>query len=500
MTPSIHCLVTIFSLLMTSVVRGEDWPQFRGPNCSGVSASQDPLPFEFYDTEDGEQKNVLWSVPLGDGVGSPAVAAGRVFTAGMIDKQTVGLFAFDATTGKPLWQRQWPTGPLAEISQVNSYASSTPAADDQRVYFYFATLGMLCVDAASGEDVWQKQLPTPFFVFKWGPGMSPVLHKELLLFCQDDDLNPALYAIDKRTGQIRWQDDRLDMAVNYSHPVICTTDAGDEIVVAGTGLLIGFDPASGRRKWWARVLLRNIKSTPVVLDGVVYVTVVSQGIAYQWLAVADTSATGNRDGKVSKEEIQAAVGDVQVPDQFFKRTFERGDLNRDGVLEGEELDAAFLHPDNFAGARFDAADPSERFLLAVRGGGEGDVTGTHVMWRQQPKNMDSIPSPLVVNNRLWLIRDGSIASCHEIDHGELVWGPKRVGDASKYYASPVCGDGKIFLAGENGQVVVISDREQPEVLATNNLGNDILGTPAISDGRLFLRARKKLVCIADLGK
>jgi len=74
--------------------------------------------------------------------------------------------------------------------------------------------------------------------------MSPVIYKDLILFCQDDDLHPALYAFDKQSGEIRWKDDRNDMAVNYSHPVICETPSGDEIVVAGTGLLIGYEPAT----------------------------------------------------------------------------------------------------------------------------------------------------------------------------------------------------------------------------------------------------------------
>ena len=75
---------------------------------------------------------------------------------------------------------------------------------------------MLTVDAKTGEDVWQKELPVPYFVFKWGAGMSPTLYKDLLLFVQDDDLAPAFYAFDKKTGKLRWKDDRGDMAVNYS--------------------------------------------------------------------------------------------------------------------------------------------------------------------------------------------------------------------------------------------------------------------------------------------
>src|SRR5438552_2513401 len=164
---------------------------------------------------------------------------------------------------------------------------STPAADADRVYFYFSTLGLLAVDSRTGKDIWEKKLPTPFFVFKWGPGMSPVLYKDLVLFCQDDDLFPAFYAFEKSTGNLRWKDERLDMAVNYSHPVICTANGRDDIVLAGTGMLLGYDPKSGERRWHAKVLLRNIKTTPVCVDGVVYISVQSAGIANQWLASVD---------------------------------------------------------------------------------------------------------------------------------------------------------------------------------------------------------------------
>ena len=132
----------------------------------------------------------------------------------MTDDETVSLFAFDVATGKKLWQRDWRTGPLPEIHSTNSQASTTPAADADRVYFYFHTLGLLTVDARTGEDAWEYKLPTPFFVFKCGPGMSPVLYKDMLIFCQDDDLNPALYAFDNVTGKLRRKDARTDMAVN----------------------------------------------------------------------------------------------------------------------------------------------------------------------------------------------------------------------------------------------------------------------------------------------
>ena len=471
-------------------LHAEDWPQFRGPNCGGVSRAKAPLPSQFSDTE-----RVKWSAKLGDGIGSPVVASGRVFTSAMIDDRTVGLFAFDAASGTPLWKRAWPIGDVDEIHATNSHAGTTPAADADRVYFYFSTLGMVGLDAKTGADIWRRELPVPYFVFKWGAGMSPVLHKDLVLFCQDDDLHPALYAFDKRTGEVRWKDDRNDQAVNYSHPVICETPSGDEIVVAGTGLLIGYEPATGKRLWHARTLLRNIKTTPVCHNGIVYVSLQSKGIASQWLASIDRAKTGNSDNKVSREETQAFFGKRPVPEAFYKKTFERGDLNKDGVLEGRELDLAFLPPGNAAGATFDAEVAEDEFIVAVKGGGRGDVTKTHVLWKHPTKHTDHIVSPLVVNDRLLLIKTGGIATCFETGQGKSLFGPVRIENAGEYFASPVYGDGKIFVAGENGKIVVLKDAPELEVLSVNEMGDSILGTPAIADGALFVRTRKALMRI-----
>ncbi len=489
---SSRCLALLTAVLfLPGLLTAEDWPQFRGPNCSGLALSTHSLPVSFSDTQ-----NVLWKAPLGDGIGSPVVAAGRLFTSEM-DGESVTLKGFDATTGRLLWTRSWPTGALNDVHKTNSHAATTPAADADRVYFYFSTLGLVAVDAKTGQDSWQLKLPTPYFVFKWGPAMSPVLYKDKVLFCQDDDLNPAFYAIDKATGQVAWKDDRNDMAVNYSHPVICSTENGDEIVVAGTGLLVGYEPDTVKRLWHARVLLRNIKTTPVVSDGVIYISLQSSGIANQWLATADQSETGNKDGRLSKAEMQAFVGEVKIPEAFFKKTFDRGDVDKNGELEGEELDLAFLSPDNFAGARFSDPTPGDEYVMAVRGGGRGDVTESHLLWKTPTKYTDHIVSPLVTGDRMLLVKGGGIATCFETRKGKSLWRPQRIQNSSEYFASPIMGDNKIYIAGENGIVVVLANSKKMDVLAKNDMGDAILATPAISDGRIYIRTRSQIICVAE---
>lgn len=478
-----------FSLLTTNL-RADDWPQFRGPNCTGISSTTKPLPVKFSATE-----NVAWSKDVGDGIGCPVIADGRVFISGMTGDRQVTLFAFDLESGKRLWRRSWDTPEMAEVHKTNSHASTTAAADADRVYFYFKTLGMIALDAKSGKTAWHKKLPTPFFVFKWGAGMSPVLYKNMVLFCQDDDINPSLIAFEKTTGKVLWKDDRSDQAVNYSHPVICKTKHGDELVIAGTGKVIGYDPMTGKRLWHADTLLRNIKTTPVVEGDTLYISVQSGGIANQWLASVDRAKTGNSDGKVSKAEMQAFVGKTKIPEIFFKRTFDRGDLNRDGFLEGKELDIAFLPPGNFAGAKFDAKDPADELIVAVKAGGRGDVTKSHVLWKHKTKYTDHIVSPYVHDGRMLLVKGGGITTLFETAHGKPLRGPKRIPNTCNYFASPISGDGKIYVAGDNGFILVLKVSKDYEVLAKNDMGEPIIGTPAIADGRLVVRTRTKLFCV-----
>jgi len=493
---------------------GDDWPQWRGPNCTGISAETQPLPAEFSATN-----NLVWSVALGDGISSPVVVSGRVFSTailGDLPGNQFVVYCHDAATGKELWKRQLDiTGdPLANIHASNSYASSTPAADDQRVYVYFTRFGLMAMDATSGKTVWRRPLPEPYFVFDWGPGMSPVLHEDRLFFCQDDDLFPALYCVDKHSGEIIWTDDRSDMACCYSHPVICQSDDGPELVVAGTGRLIGYDYNTGKRNWAAEVFCRNIKTTPVSVDGILYLSLESKGISYQWRSVADA----NGDGRITREEIATnkyRLNDSPIPEAFWKK-FERGDTNKDGVLESDEIDLAFLDPSNQGGllasdvqkrlgestdvqaiSDESFARQSDAFIQAVRGGGRGDVSKTHILWRHKSKAPDHIVSPLVLNGRLHVIKSGGISAIFDISNGETIEKRKRIGNSGEYLASPVYGDGKIYATGLSGTIVVLKDGATLKVLARNELGEITAATPAISNGRIYVRTREHLFCFAQ---
>ena len=121
-------LTGLLLVLTTTTCPAEDWAQFRGNNATGVSTGSKNLPVEF-----SHKENVLWSAEIGEGVACPIVSAGKVVATTMVDEQTFAVLCFDAVTGKELWRQELETGPTPEITSPNTQASSTPAADGERV-------------------------------------------------------------------------------------------------------------------------------------------------------------------------------------------------------------------------------------------------------------------------------------------------------------------------------------------------------------------------------
>ncbi len=465
----------LLSLTLVAVsLHAEDWPQFRGANGSGISSSEN-LPTTF-----SADTQVAWKARVGEGIGSPVIMQGRVFTVAMTGEQKAAVLAFDAASGKSLWKSEFDTGTLPRITPPNSHASSTPAADAERVYVYFSTIGIIAFDAASGKEAWRYVMPKPAYLMDWGAASSPVVHQGTVFFCQDDDLAPFVVAVDAKTGKEKWKTLRKDMLAGYAIPVMCEANGRTDLVIAGSGQLKGYDPATGQERWTCNTLLRTIMTSPVVQDGIIYVAVQSYGDSTRTLkhALLEWLDT-NQDGILSREE---------TPKEFHER-FDASDKNHDGKIGPEEIDTAFQSPNNMAAGG--------NIIQAIKGGGTGDVTKTHVLWNIDPKSPSNLSSPLVYHHRLHVVKAGGLSSCYDAATGKTLWDRSRLGNFGDYYASPVAAGGKIFIAGKNGFVVVIDDGPELKVLGRNDLGEEIIATPAIADDRLFVRTRESLFCISS---
>lgn len=472
MRPSLLASFAFF--ILPSFLLAEDWPQFRGANASGLSPSKG-LPVAF-----SHKDKVRWQAALGDGLSGPVVFGGKVYCSGMTNTKTFTVVCHDAATGQEVWKRSIEAGKLPRIMPQNSPASATPATDGKRLVVYLSSIGLLGLDVADGKEIWRVPLPVPAYLMDWGAANSPIIHGDLAIFCQDDDLRPYVVAVETATGKERWRTPREDMLAGFSVPVLCTANGRTDLVIAGTGKLKGYDPATGKEIWVCKTLLRTVMTSPVAHNGVIYVAVQSYGDANRILkhALLEWLDT-NQDGKLARSE---------VPKEFIDR-FEASDKNKDGFLTGDELDNAFQHPSNMVGGG--------NTIQAVRGGGTGDVTKTHVLWNLPISAPSNLSSPIVSNGRLLVVKHGGLSTCVETSTGKVLWERERIRNFGEYYSSPVAADGKIYIAGRNGTVVVLADEPKLRVLGRNDMGGEIQATPAIADGRLYIRTRQMLFCIGD---
>jgi outer membrane protein assembly factor BamB len=139
--------------------------------------------------------------------------------------------------------------------------------------------------------------------------------------------------------------------------------------------------------------------------------------------------------------------------------------------------------------------------LAVRPGGSGDVTSTHVVW-STPKGSPFVPSPLVLGDYLYTINDMvSVASCHNAKTGELI-GQLRLGEAQResFSASPVAVGGRIFFTNDDGDTFVLSPAPDFKLLHVNRIGEKTLASPALVDGKWYIRTQDHLVCVGTFAK
>src|SRR5258706_1901830 len=459
------------AIFLVGAASAADWPRFRGPNGSGVVEAKG-VPAEF-----GPQKNVVWKTALPLGHSSPVLAGNRIFlTASENDKLLT--IALDRSTGKILWRGEMTRARKDRHHDNNNPASPSVAADGENVYAFFADYGVVSY-TASGKERWRAPLG-PFRSYH-GMGASPILTGRMLLVNCDQDLGSFLIALDTETGKPRWRRDRTDHPGNgYSTPLI--NDAGDQVIVLGPNQLTAYSIATGEPVWWFGGLPRQPKGSPVLAhdaDGKPLIVVSIQtagdeqggaGRVPPWpqiLASLDT----NKDGKITKEDLTGPLAGFIEP-------FTQADSNCDGELSESEANAYFNNPPNT--------------LLAFRSEGTGDLSAK-VLWRLS-KGIPNVPTPLVYQNVLYVIKEGGVLTSLNPLTGDILKQGRVTGAVDQYFSSPVAADGKLYLTSHTGKGAVLKAGAQWGIVGGNNLDQECLATPALEDGRIFVRAASSLYC------
>ncbi len=234
-----YCRSLWVVLLLGSPVFAGDWPQWLGPRRDG-STEEKVAPWE------GPLKE-LWRQPVGEGHGSPVVADGRVFllTRGRTNTEEV-LAAFDAQTGKPLWNTTYPRGPFNSI--FGNGPRATPAVAGQLVFTFGSTAILTCCDVTNGAIRWQvntlKTFKAPGLFF--GASCSPLVIDNLVLLNVGGP-GAGIVAFDKNGGKTVWQ--KLDDGASYASPISVGTGSQKQVVFLTHKGLVSLAPATGQVFW-----------------------------------------------------------------------------------------------------------------------------------------------------------------------------------------------------------------------------------------------------------
>ncbi len=241
------------------------WPQFRGPNSSGLGEGRPPVQF-------GPDQSLIWKTAVGPGLSSPIVWEGRVFLTEFDQaSQQLSTLGIDRRTGKVLWRRTVSPAQIEKVHEISSPAGATPVTDGQRVYVYFGSYGLVSYDL-KGNPAWERPLPPP--ENRYGAVASPIVAGELLVL-NHQGKEAYLLGVNRRDGRTVWKTDRSKFQYGWSTPVHWRHDGIDEIVVLGGDFkpdqrLMVYNLADGAERWWVGGLPPCGKSTPVVGGGLLF--------------------------------------------------------------------------------------------------------------------------------------------------------------------------------------------------------------------------------------
>ena len=448
-----------------------EWSRFRGPNGSGLAEST-ALPVEM-----GPEKNVIWRTELPPGHSSPILGAEHIFLTAF-EGDLLFTYSLDRGTGEVLWRREAPRSRAEKIDPRNSPASPSPVTDGENVYVFFADFGIISYDL-EGNERWQHALGP--FNNLYGMGASPILVDDKVVLVCDQGTDSYVVALAKKDGSVAWKTDRPEASSGHSTPILWQPDGQPaQLLVPGSFLLTAYSVEAGEKLWWVSGLSFEMKSTPVIHNGVIFVNGYGSPINQPGNHVemppfeeALTQYDGDDDGQLSRAEVAGTQA---------ASWYDFVDRHHDGQMD--------LADWNY----FLAALASTNGMLAVRLGGSGDMTDESVIWTYH-RAVPQLPSPLIYEDVLYMVNDGGIVTSFDAATGEVLDQGRLQGAVDSYYASPVAADGKIYFLSELGLQAVVEPGGALEVVTVNDFDDLSYATPAIADGRIYLRTRGALYCL-----
>jgi len=376
--------------------------------------------------------NIVWKMSIpGEGWSSPIVWGDRIFvTTATENGSSCRVLSLSTKDGKVHWNKEVFQQVPRRKEGKNSYATPTPVTDGKTIFAVFGDGSVVALNFEGGILWTNREVK---FYSRHGLGSSPLLYGNLFIMPYDgsnDITTPGQWPNNTREERLGWQ------------------------IPWDQSFVVALDTSTGKRVWTGkRGMSRIAHLTPNIIE---------------------------HEGKT---QILSAAGDVVQA--FDPKTGER---IWSVYSQGEGVTPSPAIGD---GLIFTSSGFEKTTIRAIRMGGKGDVTESHIAWEQR-KGAPTQPSLLYVSPYLYAITDGGIAHCYKGTTGEIVW-EERVG--GNHSASPVYADGRIYFLSEAGESVVIAAGADYKELARNNLNEKCQASMAISNGRIFIRSDKHLFCI-----
>ena len=424
-------------LIMSCAVRAADWPQWRGPMFNG-STDEQGLPSEWSTTE-----NVAWSADLpGEAASTPVVCGERVFVSGVDSaRDLLQAMAFDRTSGKLLWSRDVARG--IRRDQRSNYASASPVTDGKIAVFFYGNGEVACFNT-DGQIQWSRNLEKDYgpFAFLWTFSSSPLLYE----------------------GKLYFQVLQRDVPVSGRG----LTDRENE------SYLLAVDPRTGKTLW------RRPRPSPAVAESREAFT---------------TPIPWTHEGR---RELLIVGGDVVTGHDpaTGEELWRWGTWNPSRIGHWRQV----VSPVAGAGVILVCA-PKREPVYAVKAGGKGTLDDRALAWvsRDARDVSSDVPTPAFYDGDFFVLSDvRRTLSRVEPATGRVKWTVATPG-RTKYEASPLAADGKIYIVNFSGQVSVI-DAANGKLLRTMSMdapkdGEVVRSSIIAAYGQLFIRTTRKLFCI-----
>jgi outer membrane protein assembly factor BamB len=427
------------------VAADSNWPQFRGPDASGVANGTPPIE---WNGESG--KNILWKAEIpGLGHSSPIIWGDKIFVTSAVPEAgestlKVGLYGdikpvegegphkfnvycVDRKTGKILWERTAASGqPKIKRHPKSTHASPTPATDGKHLVVSFGSEGLFTYDL-DGKLLWKKDfgiLDSGYYVVpdaQWGFASSPIIHDGVVIIQADVQKNSFLGAFDVNNGKELWRTARTDVPT-FGTPAVApyTADGakGLQVVVNGWKHIGGYDFKTGKELWSLKGGGDIPVPTPVLQDGLIIIT--------------------NAHGQA-------------------------------------------------------------RPIYAIHTDASGDITEskTSIAWKVDRAG-NYMQTPLLDKGLGYFCFDNGILTVYQLGTGEKLYQQRLGSGTSGFTSSPVASGDRLYITNEDGHTYVLAKGGEYKLLGENELGETVMASPAISGDVLYIRGRKHLFAVGKL--